>query len=111
MDERCVAVVNTSLLYEALRCVCRTRSCLRIFSAMAADANPDDNMYFGTLRQIAERAKISKSAASRSMKHLCENGVVEKIANSVWRLNTDIIVPQKDPRYEKIMQGFESPME
>lgn len=111
MNERSVAVLNTSLLYNVFRYVCRTRSCFRIFVVIARDANPEDNMYFGTLRQIAERANISKSAASRAMKLLCEKGVVDKIANSVWRLNTNIIVLQKDARYKKFMQDFESPTE
>ena len=105
MDDR--ALLNTSLLFDMFRSICRRKGCYRIFFAIGADMNLEDNTYYGTLRQIAERARISKSTASRAMKLLCESGIVKKVAKSVWQLNTDIIVPRNDPRYENIMQEFE----
>ena len=54
--------------------------------------NEEDPVFYGTIRRIAELAKISKSSADRVMRSFCDTGIVTKVSAGIWIMHKDVLV-------------------
>lgn len=68
--------------------------------------NYSENMYIGTMNQIAVNCNCSRGTVCRAMESLTEKGLVAMYLNSCWLINPSVVIKGNPNKERMLMEQF-----